>query len=272
MERKRRGDVLRRLKSGPVDERNGLWGYSHHDDAASRRGASRYWEVVWGDGVVPGSHFDVGAPCACVANYLKERGNLCGGQCAALVPGCGRGYDCATLAAVGCPRVVGLDASASAIRAAERWHAAARDAGAYGPEAAVDLVRGDFFAEPPGAAYDVVVDVHFLSGLHPLAREPWAKKMGDLVKVGGEVLVVCPVATDLASFVAKVSRRLVTGPLYFLAVADVAALLRPFGFALTPHGAEPLPPDLAHRLPDDPAPSALAVFERRSAPAALAEV
>ena len=102
---KKRGDVLRRVSSASeaAAPTAHLFGAGGHDDAAARAGASGYWERLWSEGVAPGSMFDTGgAPCAALVRHLEEAAATTGDRDAlaartALVPGCGRGYDCAAL-------------------------------------------------------------------------------------------------------------------------------------------------------------------------------
>ena len=83
-------------------------------------GASPHWEQVTWQDLPPGSKFDNLGPCLALEAEMEGRGESPGAGKFALVPGCGRGYDCHLLASKGF-QVVGLDLSPSATKAANDW-------------------------------------------------------------------------------------------------------------------------------------------------------
>jgi SAM-dependent methyltransferase len=93
-----------------------------------------------------------------------------------LVPGCGTGYDLATLSRVD-REVVGLDISDDARSA---FHAAH-------PElpGSVSYEVGDFFSFEPDEPFDFVWDYTFFCALDPEQRGPWSDTMKRLVKPSG---------------------------------------------------------------------------------------
>jgi len=92
------------------------------------------------------------------------------------VPGCGAGYDLATLA--DSERVViGLDVSIDARAAFVESHKDLPGPATY--------EVGDFFTYDPTGAFDFVWDYTFFCALDPGQREAWARIMSRLVKPNG---------------------------------------------------------------------------------------
>jgi len=207
-----------------------------------------------------GATFDNAKECTALRLFLERNAPV--PYARALVPGCGRGYDAALLAAHGCDNVVGLDLSQHAVDAAKSWLA-----GYTSPNKdAVDFKVGNFFDFQFETQFDVVFDCTFLCALHPEVRLKWAARMGELVKPGGTVVsLVFPIATGWGNSVVQSVRYYAAGPPYSLTTAIVEELLAPHGF--TKQSAEdPLPPESAH-LPNNPMAfeSALAVFVKQGA-------
>jgi len=120
------------------------------------------WNEAWRAGRTP---WDEGkSPPA--LHELLERGRVPSGRI--FVPGCGTGYDLATLARED-REVVGLDLSEIARDAFEREH----------PElpGKVRYEVADFFTFEDGAAFDFAWDYTFFCALDPERRPDWAATM-----------------------------------------------------------------------------------------------
>lgn len=103
------------------------------------------------------------------------------------MPGCGRGYEVCALAVSGLySKVVGLDLAPSGVEAA-RGHAATVGGAAVDR---VEWVCGNFFEYDGGPGFQLVVDYTFLCALPVDMRTDWAKKMAELVEVGGVLLTL----------------------------------------------------------------------------------
>ena len=128
------------------------------------------WEEAWKRGVTP---WDAGRSPPVLRRLLAEQ---CVPPGRTFVPGCGAGYDLATLAHVD-REVIGLDLSSDARDAFLEKH----------PDlpGQVSYEVGDFFAYDPPRGFDFVWDYTFFCALDPPHREPWAKVMSRLVKPNG---------------------------------------------------------------------------------------
>jgi SAM-dependent methyltransferase len=144
------------------------------------------WRQAWKTGRTP---WDAGTSPPALLGLLA-RGQIPGGRI--LVPGCGTGYDLATLARAD-REVVGLDLSGEA-RAA--FLAAHSDL-----PGSVSYEVGDFFSYEPGEGFDFVWDYTFFCALDPEQRPDWSEKMKRLVKPAGLL------ATLLFPFEDPISRR-----------------------------------------------------------------
>lgn len=128
------------------------------------------WEDAWKSGVTP---WDEGKSPPALRRLLGE-GRVPSGR--AFVPGCGAGYDLATLADVD-REVIGLDLSDDArVAFLERY----RDL-----PGEVTYEVGDFFIYDPTRGFDFVWDYTFFCALDPAQREQWAAVMARLVKPNG---------------------------------------------------------------------------------------
>jgi len=144
------------------------------------------WKEAWKAGVTP---WDAGASPPALLELL-DRELVPAGR--VLVPGCGAGYDLATLARAD-REVVGLDLSEEA-RA--RFAAAHRDL----PGTVVYEVT-DFFAYDSEVGFDFVWDYTFFCALDPAQRSGWGERMKRLVKPSGLL------ATLLFPFEDPISKR-----------------------------------------------------------------
>ena len=252
----KRGSVLKRIASNLAEGKDGSESeFVGHDDAASRAGRSLFWEQVWGEGIAAGTIFDNGGPCRALESLLEQEIVVPSGT--ALVPGCGRGYDCVLLKRYGFERVVGVELAASAVKAAKL------ECGD-----AVDIVQANFFEYDDPA--DLVFDCTFLCALHPASRRAWAARTSRLVKPGGHLVsIVFPLALSPTAKFVQFIRYYLAGPPYSLTVDLIKHLLEPHDFDLV-HVKDPLPPDLRH-LPKNPLgfQTAVVVF-RKKCPSPLA--
>ncbi|MFW2388566.1 MAG: methyltransferase domain-containing protein, partial [Polyangiales bacterium] len=123
------------------------------------------WRAAWETGTTP---WDAGASPPALRELLG-RDLVPPGR--VLVPGCGTGYDLATLARRD-REVVGLDLSEHARVAFEAAH----------PDlpGSVEYEVGDFFSYTPGDAFDFVWDYTFFCALDPEQRATWADTMARL--------------------------------------------------------------------------------------------
>lgn len=103
---------------------------------------------------------------------------------AALVPGCGRGYDVLYLSRAlkryTFERAVGLEISEGAVKAASHYFAEKSDPTIKGH---ASVLLGDFFDGAQAWArqkYDLVYDYTFLCAIHPSRREEWARRTSEV--------------------------------------------------------------------------------------------
>merc|ERR1712183_1155254 len=169
---------------------------------------------MWAGGLAEGEAFDCNGPSACLVGALS-RFPKPPRNSTALVPGCGRGYDCVALAAHGFDQVIGLELSPSAA-------AAAREHIAGSPHAAkITIEVGDFFAPEvlSGVKFDLVWDATSFCAIQLEARADWASVHARLLKPGG-VLWTC---------IFPISPGKVDGPPFSVDVAACRSVLEPAG-------------------------------------------
>ena len=128
------------------------------------------WRQAWKTGVTP---WDAGASPPALRGLL-DRGAVPGGR--VLVPGCGTGYDLATLARED-REVVGIDLSDDARTAFLAEHPSL-------PGSVVYEVT-DFFSYAPSHGFDFVWDYTFFCALDPDQRSAWSQTMKRLVEPTG---------------------------------------------------------------------------------------
>ena len=128
------------------------------------------WQDAWRAGRTP---WDAGQSPPALRSLI-DRDLVPAGR--VLVPGCGTGYDLATLARDD-REVVGVDLSEEARNAFLEHHPTLPGAVRY----EVD----DFFAFDGGVGFDFVWDYTFFCALDPEQRPSWAETMQRLVKPGG---------------------------------------------------------------------------------------
>ncbi|UCH28136.1 MAG: methyltransferase domain-containing protein [Myxococcales bacterium] len=128
------------------------------------------WKEAWKVGRTP---WDAGASAPAL-HELLQRELVPSGR--VLVPGCGTGYDLATLARDD-REVVGIDLSEDARAAFIAAHPNL-------PGTVVYEVT-DFFSYGPGSGFDFVWDYTFFCALDPDQRGAWANAMSRLVRPSG---------------------------------------------------------------------------------------
>ncbi len=128
------------------------------------------WREAWRAGVTP---WDAGTSPPALRS-LVDRGAIPSGRI--LVPGCGAGYDLATLARTD-REVVGIDLSEDARMAFLTAH----------PDLPGSVVYEvtDFFSYSPASGFDFVWDYTFFCALDPGQRTSWSQAMKRLVNPGG---------------------------------------------------------------------------------------
>ena len=218
------------------------------------------WQAGWAAGIAPRTFFDGGAPHPLLlrlAPRLLARGGV------ALVPGCGRGYDVAALAAL--PRVaaLGMELAPSAAAAAGEYLASGgappRGVGSLAAVVARDFFDGAAQLPPPFDAlssgfFDLVVDYTFLCALPPGRRAEWGSRMAALVAPGGALFCL---QFPLASPPGRAADDRVTGPPFLLTLEDYHVALAA-AFDLEEAGEVP-PAD----SPPGRAPERFAIYRRR---------
>lgn len=125
------------------------------------------WKEAWKTGHTP---WDAGASPPSLVDLLR-RDLVPPGR--VLVPGCGAGYDLATLAHPD-REVIGLDLSEEARARFEAAHRAL-------PGRVIYEVT-DFFSYEPEAGFDFVWDYTFFCALDPEKRSAWSEKMTQLIE------------------------------------------------------------------------------------------
>ena len=128
------------------------------------------WRGAWKAGRKP---WDAGTSPPALRDLL-ERDLVPGGR--VLVPGCGTGYDLATLARAD-REVIGIDLSEDARDAFFETHRQL--------PGTVKYEVGDFFSFTPEDGFDFVWDYTFFCALDPEQRRPWSEAMKRLVRPSG---------------------------------------------------------------------------------------
>lgn len=191
------------------------------------------WEGMWQSGIAPGTRFDIKG----VHPWLKKR--IAEGQIptgAALVPGCGRAYDLAALAAPD-RHVTGLDIAPEAVANAKAYLAeAAGDKAAY-----YEVKQADFFTFAPAEGpVDFIFDYTFLCALPPALRGEWAATMAKLVKPAGELFCMeFPLGPYGETHPKDKPLDYTRGPPFLLSKQLYHDLLEPVGFKCVEEGDVP---------------------------------
>merc|ERR1711871_222925 len=184
------------------------------------------WEGMWsrGNGLQKGQAFDANQREPALQDLI-DQGVLPAGK--TLVPGCGRGYAVAALAADGTRDVLGIDIAPTAVKAANDYLAES-------PQHKGSVAVADFFDShrtSNGGLYALGYDCTFLCAIPISMREQWAAAWSDLLQPGGElVTLVFPLRPDGSPDPAD--GDVGSGPPYKISMKLIAQLLEPHGFEL----------------------------------------
>lgn len=187
------------------------------------------WEDMWSAGLPPNTRFDVGCPSPALLRHIEQGRINENARC--LVPGCGRGYDVAALAANGKRSVLGLDISETAVKEANEWLSSQNSV----PPSQYEVRRENFFDITE--QFDFIYDYTFLCALEPSIRESWANQMARVAKPGAEIFTLI--------FPISETRPLNEGPPFTVSLDLLQSLLEPVGFEKIT--LEMLPPELCHK-------------------------
>ena len=130
---------------------------------------AEFWDLRYAASFAP---WDAGRVPQALQRYIDARP----GPRSVLVPGCGSAWDVRCFAERGWD-VLGLDFSREAIAAAQA---------VLGPHAG-RVREGDVFAPIAGEPFDAVYERAFLCALPRRLWPDWGRRMGELVKPGGEL-------------------------------------------------------------------------------------
>lgn len=192
------------------------------------------WEAMWSRGLRPGQAFDA-ARVEPALQALIDTNVLPEGP--ALVPGCGRGYAVAALAANG-RETLGLDISPTAVEAANAYLATVTPPrGITVAASTARVVVGDFFKTHPAEnrfRYGVGYDCTFLCAIPPDMREEWARAWRMLIRPGGElVTLLFPLRPEGGGDIADDDPG--PGPPFIISLKLAAQLLEQEDFVLISH-------------------------------------
>ena len=225
------------------------------------------WEVMWSRGLAPGQAFDAAKPELAlqalipgsgVTGLPTASGSLALSGKRALVPGCGRGYAVEALSRGGASSVEGLEISATAARAATDYLGKTLGSSSSSSSSSWMINEGNFFeleVDEEGKSgrqpFDLVYDCTFLCAIPPASRQAWAAKMAQIVRPGGELVVlVFPVRQDVEGGADPGDELLSnpgSGPPYSMTPLLVQRLLLPPGGQFSLASCEKVPDRLITR-------------------------
>jgi len=212
---------------------------------------------MWAKGVKPGQFFDAKASSPALT-WAVDKGLFSpssGPPGPALVPGCGRGYDVATLARLeGVSLAVGLELSTTATEAASEY---LREQGLDAARARVvtqDLFKVD--AEAIGGPFGCAFDYTCFCAIDVADRPSWAKAYARLIRPGGRL--VCLQFPLAAPERTKEELEAADGPPFPLHDSLYDEVLIPAGFRKVQR--DEVPEDKSH--PGRGGREALATYER----------
>lgn len=134
---------------------------------------ARYWQQRYDIGT---DAWDLGAPSRPLAEYIDQLTNK---DLRILIPGCGRGWEGQYLHQRGFRNVWLMDLTGGPFEEFMERN----------PDFPKDhLLVGDFFAHV--GQYDRIIEQTFFCALDPALREPYARKMRDLLSPGGRLVGV----------------------------------------------------------------------------------
>ncbi|KAJ4485286.1 S-adenosyl-L-methionine-dependent methyltransferase [Lentinula aciculospora] len=145
------------------------------------------WDILWKQKVTPWDSGEIQPPL----RQVVEGGNVPfakGGR--ALVPGCGRGYDTIYLALALGTDTIGLDASVTAVEAANEL----LQSELLNPDVAskIHFEAADFFKYevPEDGKFDLIYDYTFFVAIPPSKRPLWGSQINSLIKTGGYLITL----------------------------------------------------------------------------------
>jgi SAM-dependent methyltransferase len=164
-----------------------------------------FWQSRFESGSTP---WDRGAPSPQLQAWLKAGAIAAGDR--VVVPGCGRGWEVATLAACGV-KVTGVDYAPAAIRACRTL--------LDDKQLDADLVEADVLRWRPAVPADVVYEQTCLCALHPDHWQQYAAQVYSWLRPGGRLLAlfVQALSDDAADGIVK-------GPPYHCDIHAMRAL------------------------------------------------
>lgn len=175
------------------------------------------WEAMWARGLSKGAAFDAARAEPALVSLLQKVKLPLG---RALVPGCGRGYSVAALAAPD-RTSLGLDIAPTGVAAARECLAEMLRGSDLEKQANVE--QANFFDITPellGGQFNLIYDCTFLCAIQPAQREMWASQMNKLLAPAGELItLIFPVG--------PIGDR---GPPFSINEELVRSLLTPHGF------------------------------------------
>ncbi|GAA94124.1 uncharacterized protein L969DRAFT_86229 [Mixia osmundae IAM 14324] len=153
------------------------------------------WDKAWQAGSTPWDNNDIQPGLSELLEELPIGKTLGQPGKTAIIPGCGRGYDVAAIAARYEMDCVGLDISPTAVEAAKVWYAAQPNLS--------DRVRfqcGNFFDfEVPDDKFALAYEYTFLCALPPSMRKAWGQRFSEIMAPGGHLIaLVFPMDGDRA--------------------------------------------------------------------------
>ncbi|KAJ3979916.1 S-adenosyl-L-methionine-dependent methyltransferase [Lentinula detonsa] len=145
------------------------------------------WDILWKKKVTPWDSGEIQPPL----RQVIESGDVPfarGGR--ALVPGCGRGYDTIYLASALGHDAIGLDASVTAVEAANELVRSESS----NPElvSKIQFETADFFKYevPEDKKFDLIYDYTFFVAIPPSKRLLWGSQINSLIKPGGYLITL----------------------------------------------------------------------------------
>ena len=144
------------------------------------------WEALWKTGIAPGEVFDAYIPLPELSYQIENKLIPSGRN--ALIPGCGRGYDVELLSRSNrFEHVYGVDVSPTGIEEASKY------LNSVTPQLPRNwtLKACNFFdADVLTEKFDFVYDYTFLCTFQLEERSVWARRVADLLQVGGSLVTV----------------------------------------------------------------------------------
>jgi SAM-dependent methyltransferase len=146
---------------------------------------ARYWERAYREGRTGWELGEAAPPLVRALRALPVRHD-------AVVLGCGRGHEVRMLAALGWPRVVGVDFAASALAEARAHGERVAPAGAAQAAHVIEWLHDDVLAlgsDRPNA-FDLVVEHTCYCAIDPVTRDSWAGSVSATLRPAGVLVAL----------------------------------------------------------------------------------